>query len=118
MEIISNKRPNLSTWGPDCSSWLLVGCNSRVTGEIVAVCTSVSDPWADVVAGDICSLFGFWEEWLLLAWRDTMDIGRGWLIIFPSDGGLTPLRSTIFMMRLQNGIHARVADLAAVFPMV
>ena len=47
-----------------------------------------------------------------------MDIGRGRFIIFPSDGGLTPSRSMIFMMRLQNGIHARVADQAAVFPMV
>ena len=47
-----------------------------------------------------------------------MDIGRGRLIIFPSDGGLTPLRSMVFMMRLQNGIHARVAVQAAVFPMV
>ena len=47
-----------------------------------------------------------------------MDIGRGRFIIFPSDGGLTPSRSMIFMMRLQNGIHARVADQVAVFPMV
>ena len=47
-----------------------------------------------------------------------MDIGQGWFIIFPSDGGLTPSRSMIFMVRLQNGIHARVTDRAAVFPMV
>ena len=47
-----------------------------------------------------------------------MDIGRGRFIIFPSDGELTPSRSMIFMIRLQNGIHARVADRAAVFPMV
>ena len=47
-----------------------------------------------------------------------MDIGRGQLIIFPSDGGLTPSRSMIFMMRLQNGIHACVTVRAAVFPMV
>ena len=47
-----------------------------------------------------------------------MDIGRGRFIIFPSDGGLTPSRSMIFMIRLQNGKHARVADQAAVFPMV
>ena len=46
-----------------------------------------------------------------------MDIGRGRFIIFPSDGGLKPLRSMIFMMRLQNRIHARVADRATVFPM-
>ena len=39
-----------------------------------------------------------------------MDIGRGRFIIFPSDGGLKPLRSMIFMMRLQNRIHACVAD--------
>ena len=44
-----------------------------------------------------------------------MDIGRGRLIIFPFDGGLTPSRSMIFMMRLQNGIHARVVDRAVVF---
>ena len=47
-----------------------------------------------------------------------MDIGRGRLIIFPSDEGLTPSRSMIFMMRLENGIHVRVAVRAAVFPMV
>ena len=47
-----------------------------------------------------------------------MDIGRGRFIIFPFDGGLTPLRSMIFMTRLQNGIHARVADRATVFPMI
>ena len=45
-----------------------------------------------------------------------MDMGRGWFIIFPSDGGLIPSRSMIFMMR--NGIHAHVADRAAVFPTV
>ena len=47
-----------------------------------------------------------------------MDIGRERLIICPYDRGLTPSRSMIFMMRLQNGIHARVADQAAVFLMV
>ena len=47
-----------------------------------------------------------------------MDIGRGQFIIFPSDGGLTPSRSMIFMMRLRNEIHACVADQAAVFPMI
>ena len=47
-----------------------------------------------------------------------MDISGGRLIICPSDEGLTPSRSMIFMMRLQNGIHARVADRVAVFPMV
>ena len=47
-----------------------------------------------------------------------MDIGQGWFIIFPSDGGLTPSRSMIFMMRLQNGIHASVADRADVFLMI
>ena len=47
-----------------------------------------------------------------------MDIGRVQFIIFPSDGGLTPSRSMIFMMRLQNGIHACVADQATVFAMV
>ena len=47
-----------------------------------------------------------------------MDIGRGRFIIFSSDGGLTPSRSMIFMMRLQNGIHASVADQVVVFPMV
>ena len=115
---VSNKRPNLSAWGPDCSGWLLVGCNSGVIRKKVMVCIGVSDPWADVVAGVMCSLFGVLEEWLLLVWRVTMDIGQGWFIIFPSDGGLTPSRSMIFMVRLQNGIHARVTDQATVFLMV
>ena len=47
-----------------------------------------------------------------------MDISQGRFIIFPSDGGLIPLRSMIFMMRLQNGIHARAANRAAVFPVI
>ena len=47
-----------------------------------------------------------------------MDIGRRQFIIFPSDGGLTPSRSMIFMMRLKNGIHTCVADRVAVFPMI
>lgn len=47
-----------------------------------------------------------------------MDIGQGRVSNFPSDGGLTPSRSMIFMMRLQNGIHARATDRAAVFPMI
>ena len=114
----SNNGPNLFAWRPNCTGWLLVGCNSGVTGEIVAVCTYVYDLWAYGVAGDMCSLFGVLDESLLLVWRDIMDIGRGRFIIFPSDGGLTPLRSMIFMMRLQNGIHARVANWAAVFPMI
>ena len=115
---VSNKRPNLSVWGLDYSGWLLVGYNLGVIGEIVTVCTGVSNPWADVVAEHMCSLFGVLEEWLLLAWKVTMDIGWGQFIIFPSNGGLTPSRSMIFMMRLQNGIHAHVANRAAVFPMV
>ena len=53
----SNKRPNLSAWGPDWSGSLLVGCNSGVIGEIVAVCTGVSNPWANVVAGDVFTLW-------------------------------------------------------------
>ena len=114
----SNKGPNLFAWGPDYTGWLLVDCNSGVTGEIVMVCTCVSDPWAYGVAGDMCSLFGVLEEWLLLAWRVIMDIGRGRFIIFPSDRGLTPSRSMIFMMRLQNGIHAHVADRVVIFPMI
>ena len=47
-----------------------------------------------------------------------MDIGRGCGIIFPSVGGRTPLRSMIFMMRPQKGIHVRATDRAVVFPMV
>ena len=47
-----------------------------------------------------------------------MDIGRGCDTIFPSVGGQTPLRSMIFMMRPRKGIHVRVADQAAVLPMV
>ena len=114
----SNNGPNLFAWGSDYTGWLLVSCNSGVTNEIVAVYTCVSDSWAYGVVGDMCSFFGVLDEWLLLAWRDIMDIGRGQFIIFPSDGGLTPSRSIIFMMRLQNGIHAYVANRAAVFPMI
>ena len=47
-----------------------------------------------------------------------MDIGRGRGTIFPSVGGRIPLRSMIFMMKLQKGIHVRAANRAAVFPMV
>ena len=47
-----------------------------------------------------------------------MDISQGRFIIFPSDGGLTTSRSMIFMIRLQNGIHAHVADRATIFPMI
>ena len=47
-----------------------------------------------------------------------MEIGRGRIIIFPSEGGLIPSRRMNFIMRLQNGTHPRVADQAAVFLMV
>ena len=47
-----------------------------------------------------------------------MEIGRGREIIVPFVGGRTPSRSMIFMMRLQKGILVRVADQAAVFPIV
>ena len=47
-----------------------------------------------------------------------MDIGRGRDTIFPSVGGLTPLLSMIFMMRLQKGRLVRAADLAATFPII
>ena len=116
--IFSNIEPNLSAWGLDCICWLLVGYNSRVIWGIVAVCTCVFDSWAYGVAKEMCSLFGVLDEWLLLAWRDIMDIGRRRFNIFPSDGGLTPSRSMIFMMRPQNEIHACVADRAAIFPMI
>ena len=47
-----------------------------------------------------------------------MEIGRGRVIIFPSEGGLIPSQRMNFIMRLQNGIHPRAVDQAAVFLMV
>ena len=54
----------------------------------------------------------------MLACRVNMEIGRGQVIIFPSEGGLILSRRMNFMMRLQNGIHPYAADRAVVFPMV
>ena len=64
------------------------------------------------------SLLAVLEEWLLLAWRVNMEIGHERVIIFPFEGGLIPSRRMNFIMRLQNGIHPRVVDRAAVFLMV
>ena len=47
-----------------------------------------------------------------------MEIGRGRVIIFPFEGGIIPSRRMNFIMRLQNGIHPRATDRAAVFLMV
>ena len=64
------------------------------------------------------SLLAVLEEWLLLAWRVNMEIGRERVIIFPSEGGLIPSRRMNFMMRLQNGIHPRATNRVTVFLMV
>ena len=47
-----------------------------------------------------------------------MEIGCGRVIIFPSKGGLIPSQGMNFIIRLQNGVHPRAADRAAVFLMV
>ena len=47
-----------------------------------------------------------------------MEIGRGRVIIFLFEGGLIPSQRMNFMMRLQNGIHPRAVDRAAIFLMV
>ena len=115
---LSNKLPNLLVWGSDYTCGVLVCCNSRVTCEVGVICTCVSDSGADGVAREMCALFGVLEEWLLLACRMDMEIGRGRVIIFPSEGRLIPSRRMNFMMRLQNGIHHHAIDRAAVFLMV
>ena len=116
--ILSSKLPNLSVWGSDCTCGMLVCWNSGMTCEVGVVCTCVSDSGADGVTGEMCALFGVLEEWLLLAYRVNMEIGRRRGIIFPSEGGLIPSQRMNFMMRLQNGIHPRAADLTMVFLMV
>ena len=115
---LSNKVPNMSAWGPDCSCRVLVVCSSRVKGETVLVHIGVAESWPDGMEWVNWSLLGALKEWVLLAWRVIMDIGRGRGTIFPSVGGWTPSRCMIFMMRLQKGIHVHVTDRVAVFPMV
>ena len=56
------------------------------------------------------------EEWLLLSWRDTRDIGHWRSKVVPSFGGRTPLSTKIFTMRLQNGRHICATNRLAVFP--
>ena len=87
-------------------------------GEAVSVCTGVAKPWPNEVAWRKGSLLGALEEWLLLAWKEIMDSGQRRSIFFLSVGGLTPLRTMIFITRLQKGMHVRVTDRAVVFPMI
>ena len=108
---------NLSAWELDCTCWVLTIYSSRVRGDVVSVCPDVvwvAEPWPEGVARGKDSLLGALEEWLLLAWRDTMDIGQRLTSIFSSFGGWTSSRTMIFMRRLQKGRHVR----ATVFPIV
>ena len=106
-------------WNTFAIMWLcLFVWNPGGTDEVLVDWTEVTVAWAD---GDACvdgSHLGFLEEWLLLAWRVYMDIGRGWVTIFSSDEGLTPSQRMIFMIKLQNGRIVRVANRAVVFPMI
>ena len=106
-------------WNTFAIKWLCLAVwNPGGTDGVLVDWTGVTVAWAD---GDACvdgSLLGFLEEWLLFAWRVYMDIGRGRGTIFSSDEGLTPSRRIIFMIKLQNRRIVRVADRAAVFPMI
>ena len=125
----STKVVNLSEWELDGPHWVLVDCGSRVWGNAVSECPGIVGA-ADHCLGVACweeSLFGFLEglcfalsveEWLLLIWREINDIRHWWNKIVPSFGGQTPLRTMIFMTRLQKGRHIFATDRLAVFPMV
>ena len=124
------KTVNLSAWELDCLGWMLVDCGLGMWGDAVSVCPRAvwaAEPWPEWVICGIDSLFGVLnrfcfshstEEWLLLIWKDNMDIGHWQTRIVPSLGGWTPLSTTIFMMRLQKGRHVHAAVCAAVFPIV
>ena len=116
--IFSSKLPTLSVWGSDCAYGMLVCGTSGMTCEVGVVCTGVSNLGADGVTGEMWALFGVLEEWLLLACKVNMEIGRWRVNIFLFEGGTMPSQRMNFMMRLQNGIHPRAIDRVAVFLMV
>ena len=106
-------------WNTFAIKWLCLAVwNPGGTDEVPVDWIGVTVAWADEDAYVDGSLLGFLEEWLLLAWRVYMDIGWGRGIIFSSDERLTPSRRIIFMIKLQNGRIVRVADRAAVFPII
>ena len=94
-------------------SWLSASrLRLGVWGDVVLVCLGVvwvAEQWLEGVACGKDSLFGVLdrfcffrlvEEWLLLIWRDTRDIGHWQTRIIPSFDGRTPLSTMIFMIRL------------------
>jgi len=109
--------------------WVLVVCSSKMWGDVVSVCPGVvwaAKPWPEGVTCGTDSLFGvldgFYfshlaEEWLLLIWRDTMDIGHWRTRIVPYLGRRI-FSTMIFMIRLQKGRHIHAAIRVAVFPIV
>ena len=55
---------------------MLVYGTAGMTRKMGVVRIGVSDSGADGVTGEMCALFGVLEEWLLLACRVNMEIGR------------------------------------------
>ena len=109
---------------------MLVDCSSRVLENIVSGC-----PWI-MGAGDRCSkgvacwegsLFGVLEGLCFALSAKKMTLAQlewhheYWSLrskIVPSFGGWTPLRTMIFMTRLQKGRHIRATNRLSIFPMV
>ena len=127
---LSTKVVNLSKWELDGPSWVLVDWGSGMCGNSISVCSRVvraatrcseGMAWCDDlpfrVLDGLCFVLSA-EEWLLLIWRELSDIGRWRNKIVPSFGGRTPLRTMIFMTRLQKGRNIFTVDRPAIFPMV
>ena len=122
----STKIMNRLTWELDCPGWVLAVWGSEMWGDVVSVCPGVvwaAKPWPEWVTCWIDSFLGVVdkfcflhsaEEWLLLFWREAMDIGRWRTMIFPSFGRRTPSCFMIFMKRLLKERHIH----AVVFPIV
>ena len=116
----------LSAWELDCPGWVLVVYGSGMWGDAISVCPRVmwaTEPWSEGVTCGTDSLFGVLdrfcfsrstEKWLLLIWRNNMDIRRWRTRTVTSLSGRTPLSTMIFMIRLQKGRHIH----AAIFPIV
>ena len=106
-------------WATFVIKWLcLVVWNPGGMDEVIVDWAGVTGAWTYGVSYVGGSLLGVLEEWLLLAWRVIIEIGHGRVIIFPFEGGLIPSWRMNFIMRLQNGIHPRASEWAAVFLMV
>ena len=126
----STKVVNLSKWELDGPDRVLVDWGLRMWGNAVLICPGIVGVADHCLEGVACwedSLFGVLEglcfvlsaeEWLLLIWSEINDIIRWQSKIVHSFGGWTPLRTMIFMTRLQKGRHILAADQLAVFPMV